>query len=353
MTHRNAPLTPTGRLRLVTRHLVDGVPKAHVAAEFRVSRPTVTTWVGRYLAEGQDGVVDRSCAPVGSPSQTPVEVIGRIEALRRGRKWSARRIWTHLRAGGYDHDPADQTGPGPYHLPVAIALRTVGRWLARLGISRLRDLTPEGDTARRAPGRIRAYWPGHMVHLDVKKVGRIPDGGGWRAHGRGTTAAKAAKRGSGAKTGYTYLHSAVDGFSRLAYTEALEDEKAVTTIGFFARARAFFTAHGIKHLNRVVTDNGSNYRAADFTRTVAALASRHQRIRAYTPRHNGKVERYNRLLADEVLYTRTYHSEHARRTALRAWVTHYNYHRPHTACGEQPPASRTPTRVNNVMPSYN
>ncbi len=115
----------------------------------------------------------------------------------------------------------------------------------------------------------------------------------------------------------------------------------------------FFAAHGIERLCRVVTDNGSNYRAADFTRTVKALASRHQRIRAYTPRHNGKVERYNRLLVDEVLYTRTYTSEHARRAALGVWVNHYNYHRPHTACGEEPPASRTPARVNNVMPSYN
>ena len=355
MTHRNAPLTPTGRLRMVTRHLDDGIPKAHVAAEFRVSRPTVSTWVARYLTAGEDGLDDRPSAPAESPAQTPGEIVERIEALRRGRKWSARRIWTHLRAGGYDHDPAQDQTPGPWHTPVVIALPTVGRWLHRLGISRLRDLTPEGDTARRTPGRIRAYWPGHMVHLDVKKVGRIPDGGGWRAHGRGTKAAKAAKaakRGPGARIGYTYLHSAVDGFSRLAYTEALDDEKADTTIGFFARARAFFTAHGISKLHRVVTDNGSNYRAADFTRTVAALASRHQRIRAYTPRHNGKVERYNRLLADEVLYTRTYHCETARRTALGVWVNHYNYHRPHTACGEQPPASPTPTRVNNVMPSY-
>ncbi len=145
----------------------------------------------------------------------------------------------------------------------------------------------------------------------------------------------------------------MDGFSRLAYTEALDDEKAVTTIGFFSRAKVFFAAHGIERLCRVVTDNVANYRAWDFTRTVKALASRPQRIRAYTPRHNGKVERYNRLLVDEVLYTRTYTSEHARRAAVAVWVNHYNYHRPHTACGEEPPASRTPARVNNVMPSYN
>ncbi|MFI7743202.1 IS481 family transposase [Kocuria rhizosphaericola] len=335
MTHVNAPLTPTGRLRMVLRHLDDGIPKAHVAAEFRVSRPTVATWVARYLESGEAGLTDRHSTPRRGSTRTPAAVVELIEALRRKRKWSARRIHRHL-----------------VDLAVTISLRTVGRWLHRLGISRLRDLTPEGENSRRTPGRIRAAWPGHMVHLDVKKIGKIPDGGGWRAHGRGSTAAKQSKRGPGAKVGYTYLHWAVDGFSRLAYTEALADEKAVTTIGFFCRARAFFAAHGIRRLHRVVTDNGANYRAKDFTRCVEALAGRHQRIRPYTPRHNGKVERYNRLLADEVLYIRPYASEQARRKAIGVWVNHFNYHRPHTACGDQPPASRVPAPANNVMPSY-
>lgn len=229
MPHVNAPLTPTGRLRMVRRHLDDGIPKAHVAAEFRVSRPTVATWVARYLAAGEAGLADRPSVPRRSPQRTPMAVVELIECLRRERKWSARRIHRHLLGLGHE-----------------LHLRTVGRWLNRLGISRLRDLTPDGDDLRRPPQRIRAGWPGHMVHLDVKKVGRIPDGGGWRAHGRGSTATKTAKRGPAVKVGYTYLHSAVDGFSRLAYTEALEDERAVTTIGFFCRARAFFAIHGIE-----------------------------------------------------------------------------------------------------------
>lgn len=166
-----------------------------------------------------------------------------------------------------------------------------------------------------------------MVHLDVKRVGKIPDGGGLATHGRGSDAAKAAKRGPGARTRYTYLHSVVDGCSRLAYTEALEDERASTTIGFFARARAFFTANGIKRIHRAVTDNGANYRARDFTRSVEALAGRHQRIRPYP-------------------------NERARRNAIGVWANHFNYHRPYTASGDQPPASRTPTRANDVMPSY-
>ena len=223
MTHANAPLTPTGHLRMVLRHLDDGVPQVHVAAEFRVSRPTVATWVARYRAEGAAGVHDRTSRPRTQPAQLPAEVIRLIESLRRDRKWSARRIHRHLLDLGHE-----------------MHLRTVGRWLARLGISRLRDLTPDGNDLRRPPRRIRAAWPGHMVHLDVKKIGKIPDGGGWRVHGRGSVQALKSKRGHGARIVYTYLHSAVDGFSRLAYTEALDNERATTTIGFFARARAFF-----------------------------------------------------------------------------------------------------------------
>ncbi|KYK00644.1 transposase, partial [Micrococcus sp. CH3] len=290
MTHANAPLTPTGRLRMVHRHLHDGIPQAHVAAEFRVSRPTVATWVARYRAEGEAGLQDRSCRPRRSPAQLDPEVVAQIQTLRRREKWSARRIHHHLVSEGH-----------------RVCLRTVGRWLHRLGISRLPDLAPTGEDLRQRPQKITARGPGHMVHLDVKKIGRIPDGGGWRAHGRDSENARAAKRGPGRRVGYTYLHSAIDGFTRLAYTEALEDERTVTTIGFFCRARAFFAAHGIT-VDRVVTDNGNNYRAADFTAKVVSLGGRHHRIRPYTPRHNGKVERYNRLMVDEVLYARPYTS---------------------------------------------
>lgn len=227
----------------------------------------------------------------------------RIEALRREHKWSAARIALELASEGH-----------------RVSVRTLGRWLERLGINRRRHLDTTGESNRR-PDRIIARYPGHMVHLDVKKVGRIPDGGGWRAHGRGSDQDKAAQRAKtrdaktrdaktrGTRAGYVYLHSAVDGFSRLAYTEHLPDEKAATTIAFFARARAFFAAHGINRIVRVVTDNGANYRASTFGRTVAAFASRHQRTRPYTPRHNGKVERYQRILTEEFLYARTWTSE--------------------------------------------
>ena len=194
-----------------------------------------------------------------------------------------------------------------------------------------------------------------MIDLDVKKVGRIPDGGGCRAHGCGSTqdlaatnakdrAAREANR-TGTRSprgGYVYLHCAIDGYSHLAYTEHLADEKAATTIGFWACARAFFAAHGIARVVCVITDNGANCKAAALHRTITATASRHQRIRPYTPRHNGRIERYNRILAEEFLYSRLWTSKAQRAEALKTWNFHYNYHRDHTAIGNQPPASRLP-----------
>ena len=328
MTHRNSPLTPVGRLRLVRRVEYDSRPIAHVAAEAGVARSTLTKWVHRYRDDGAEALEDRTSAPARRPSRPPIEVPELIDSWRREHKWSARRIALELASHGHHY-----------------CVRTIGRWLERLGISRRRDLDPTGEN-NREPGKIIARFPGHMLHLDVKKVGQIPDGGGWRLHSRGH--AKARKQ----RVGYTYLHSAIDGYSRLAYTEALENETAATTIGFFSRARAFFAAHGITRLVRVVTDNGSNYRAKTFVRTANAHASRHQRTRPYTPRHNGKVERYQRILTEEWLYAHAFYSEDERREAISVWVHHYNYHRPHTACADQPPATRVHERVDNVMTSY-
>lgn len=180
----------------------------------------------------------------------------------RDNKWSAHRITLELANQG-----------------VRISERTRGWWLARTGINHRRFLDPDGPANRRPMKRIVARYPGHMVHLDVKKGGRIPDGGGWRAHGRGSEQARAAQRAKigGAKGGYVYLHSAVDGFSRLAYTEPLPDEKAATTVAFVSRARAFFAARGIHRVVRVVTDNGANYRAAPFERSLISWAFHHQR----------------------------------------------------------------------------
>src|SRR5665647_922644 len=323
MSHANAPFTPEGRLRLVRR--CAHRPIAHVAAEAGISRQCLSKWKARFDDFGEVGLLDRACVPHASPTALDPGLVALIEGWRRDQKWSARAIHLELARRGH-----------------RVSVATVGRWLVRLGISRRRDIDPDGSTNRTA-GKITARYPGHTVHLDVKKVGRIPDGGGWRAHGRGSAPDKAARRAKakGARTGYVYLHSAVDGFSRLAYTEHLPDEKATTTIGFFHRARAFFA------------DNGPNYTAKTFTRTVTAVASRHQRIRPHTPRHNGKVERYNRTLAEELLYARIWTSEAERAAAIQVWNLHYNYHRPHTAVGAQPPASRLHAGVTNVLSQNN
>jgi transposase InsO family protein len=332
MHHRNAPLSVEGRRRLVAR--CQTRPIAHVAAEMGISRQCASKWVNRYRRHGETGLLDHPSVPHHQPTATPAEVVARIEQLRRTRKYSARRIATELAADG-----------------ITISVRTVGRHLLHLGLNRRRFLDPTGAT-NRAPQRIIARWPGHMVHLDVKKTGQIPDGGGWRVHGKGSDQDRQVARTKtrGQRPRYTYLHSAVDGYSRLAYTEALPDEKARTAIGFVHRARAFFAAHGITHIHRLVTDNGACYRANDFATVLRG--ARHQRITPYTPRHNGKVERYNRILAEEFLYAHVWTSEQHRTAALAVWNVHYNYHRPHTAAGDQPPATRLHAGVTNVMASY-
>lgn len=332
MTHGNAPLSVEGRKRLVQR--CQFRPIAHVAAEMGISRACASKWVNRFRCFGELGLEDRSSAPLRQPTATPAEVVGQIEAMRRTRKWSAGRITFELNVAG-----------------VGISRRTVSRYLVALGLNRRRFIDPDGQS-NRAPRRIIARRPGHMVHVDIKKVGRIPDGGGWRVHGKGSVQAKAVAMATkgGARAGYIYLHSAVDGYSRLTYTEALNDEKTITAIGFMHRARVWFAAHGITYIQRIVTDNGACYRAKDFVHVLHG--ARHQRITPYTPRHNGKVERYHRTLAEEFLYARSWTSEAQRAEALKVWNIHFNYHRPHSAAAGQPPASRLPIGVTNVMASF-
>ena len=286
MTHSNAPLSMEGRRGLVERCRTR--PIAHVAAEMGISRACASKWVNRWRRFGEAGLQDRSSVPHHSPKAAPDWVVEQIETWRRHHKWSAQRITDELADLGY-----------------VINRRTVTRHLTRLGLGKRRFLDPNGENNRK-PQRIIARWPGHMAHLDVKKVGRIPDGGGWRIHGRDSDEKKRAvdrAKTAGAKRGYVYLHSIVDGFSRLAYTEPLADEKGATAAAFLARAKVWFAAHGITHIHRVVTDNGACYRSGDFARIVGNR-TRHQKTRPYTPRHNGKVERYQRILAEELLYAR-------------------------------------------------
>lgn len=296
-----------------------------------ISRATASKWVNRYRHYGELGLADRSSTPLRQPTATPSETVARIEQLRREKKWSASRIAFELHADS-----------------VPISRRTITRQLALLGLNRRRFIDPNGETNREVK-TITAKHPGHMVHLDVKKVGRIPDGGGWRVHGKNSAEARAAPRAKtrGARAGYAHLHSAIDGQTRLAYTESLENEQGPTAVAFLERAREWFAKHGIVKIERIVTDNGACYRSTAFA--DALNGAEHRRTKPYNPMHNGKVERYNRILAEEFLYARTWTSERQREQALETWNLHYNYHRPHGAHSGRPPASATPRRVNNVL----
>jgi len=310
--HANARLTVRGRRTLIER-IQAGRPVAHVAAEMGISRAAAYKWWARFRAEGWSGLADRSSRPASCPHQTPRRVERQIERLRRSRKLGPARI------------------AGVLEMPAS----TVHRVLVRLGLNRLAWMDrPTGRVIR----RIEMDRPGELVHIDVKKLGRIPDGGGWRAVGR------AAHHGH-TGIGYAYIHAAVDGYSRVAYCEVLPDERGLTAAGFWTRAHAWFTERGIT-IERVLTDNGACYRSNAFADVLGPIT--HTFTRAYRPQTNGKVERFNRTLLDEWAYVRTYRSEALRTRALDRWLHLYNHHRAHTSLGGQAPM----TRLNNVPGQY-
>ena len=323
MPHRNAPLSETGRLRLARCVVDDQWPLRRAAERFQVSPTTAKRWADRYRSEGPAGMSDRSSCPHHNPARTPPRTERRIIKVRVLRRWGPARI-------------AYLLGLNP---------ATVHRVLTRYHLARLADL----DRATSRP--IRRYEhdaPGDMIHVDIKKLGNIPDGGGHRMVGRyaGTRnrsampGVKRVRRGEPV-LGYQYLHNAVDDHSRLAYTEILADETKETATAFWIRAQAWFTAQGITVV-RVLTDNGSCYRSRLWKETLTTAGISHKRTRPYRPQTNGKVERYNRTMLDEWAYARPYRTETERREALPGWLHTYNHHRRHTALGGQPPASRVP-----------
>jgi transposase InsO family protein len=306
--HGNAKLTPLGRKLLVERIATSGRPVAHIAAEMGIARKTAYTWWNRWLAEGDAGLVDRSSRPHRCPTRVPAHVEARICRLRQRRKLGPDRI-------------APLTG---------VPASTVHRVLVRHGLNRLVFMDrPTGRVIR----RIHQSHPGELVHMDIKKLGRIPDGGGWRIHGWDT------RNRIRARVGYAFVHSVIDGYSRAAYSEVLSDETASTVIAFFDRARAWFAERGVA-IEAVLTDNGSAYKSRDFAAACAAAGIRHRRTRPYRPQTNGKVERFNRTLLDEWAYVRLYRTDAARNAALAAWLHRYNHHRCHTALGGATPLSR-------------
>jgi len=315
--HRNAPLTVEGRRRLCNRIEEDGYTIAQAAESMHISRQTASKWWHRYLVSGLAGLEDRPSRPRSCPHRTPARLERRVVALRQSRKLGPARL-------------------GPI---VGLPASTTHKILVRHHLSRLAYMDrPSGRVIR----RIETDHAGELVHLDVKKLAKIPPGGGWRVHGRGWQ----RLGGKAARVGYGYIHSAVDAHSRLAYSEIHDDEQARTAIAFFLRAKAFFEAHGIA-IERVLSDNRSCYRSKDFAAVLLAVGIKHTFTKPYHPATNGKVERFNRTLLDEWAYVRAYGSESARRRALDTWLHRYNHHRHHTAVGG-PPISR----VNNVV-GYN
>jgi len=302
-SHENARTTPRGRMLIVER-LAEGWTVTAVASSLGVCPATVRKWRDRFAAEGAAGLRDRSARPLQSPTRLPPETTAQIEALRR------------LRRSG----PAIARQLG---LPVS----TVGLELRRLGLGRLRALDPRPEVVR-----YEREHPGELIHLDIKKLGRI-DGIGHRI--TGDRRGQSSKRG----TGWEYLHVAIDDASRLAFTAILPDEKQGSATAFLEQALAWFSAQGVT-AQRVMTDNGSAYKSRLFASAIATHGLRHKRTRPYTPKTNGKAERFIQTSIREWAYASPFASSDQRTRAMHPWLHDYNTARPHSALGGRPPISR-------------
>ena len=315
--HPNAPLTPEGRRRMVACVLEQRWTVEMTAERFQVDAKTVRKWRDRFVAEGDAGLLDRSSRPHRSPNQTHPALRNKVLQLRCRHRWGADHI-------------AHETG---------LAASTVQAILCSEGVGRL----DRGDrAAAEPPKRYQRDCPGELVHVDVKKLGAIRDGGGWKIHGRGN--APTAKRSS---IGYRYVHTAIDDRTRVAYSEILDDEQGPTAAAFWKRAHAWFANHGIR-VERVITDNGSCYRSRAWAAALANTNVTHKRTRPYRPQTNGKVERFHRILLEEWAYIRPWHSERQRHHAYAAFIHFYNHHRAHGALDWSTPAAALATFRDNV-----
>jgi transposase InsO family protein len=323
-THANAALTPRARLRLARLIVDHGWTPARAAERYDVSWKTAKKWANRYRAEGRDGMVDRSSAPRRQPHRTPAPVVRKIVHLR----WKQR------------------LGPVEIGDRLGMPSSTVHAVLVRCRLNRLSHL----DRATGEP--IRRYEherPGDLIHVDVKKLGRVPDGGGWRFVGkqqgdrnRSATVARTGTPRSkhrGALIGTCYLHTVLDDHSRVAYVEAHDDETSQTAAQVLRNAVAWFADRGVT-VQRVLSDNGSAYKSHLWADTCAELGIAVKKTRPYRPQTNGKIERFHRTLGDGWAFKKFYNSESARLAALPAWIHTYNHHRPHTAIGKRSPITR-------------
>jgi transposase InsO family protein len=318
--HGNAALSWHGRRRLAVRVVGEGWTLKAAAEAAGVSVRCARKWVARYRLEGESGLQDRSSAPKRVANRTPQERVHAIIALRRLR-FSAQEI-------------AEALG---------MALSTVSGILRRVGMGRL------GRLGLEQPVRYERSRPGELVHVDVKRLGRIEGGAGKRVTGVKRNPDRRRVDASGIERkviGWEFVHVAVDDYSRLAYAEVLPDEKAVTAIGFLRRALAFFRRYGIR-VERLLTDNGSAYVSALHALACRRLGIRHLRTRPYRPQTNGKAERFIRTMLSGWAYGAIYSASRERTAALDGWLFYYNHRRRHSALGHQPPVTRT-----NLLGSY-
>jgi len=322
VSHRNARTTLEGRRLIVRRHRELKMPQAHIAAAMGISRQCVRKWLDRYEAEGDAGLEDRCSRPHRSPTRTSAEVEALVVELRR----------------------RERRGPDWLGAELDVPARTVSRILARHRVPPLAVLDPMTGEVIRASKvtavRYERARPGELVHMDVKKLGKIPPGGGWRAEGQ--TYSNHRSRADKTPVGYDYVHSLVDDHTRLAYSEVLDDEKGATCAAFLARAAAYFATYGITRIEEVMTDNAWAYKWS-LRQVVADLGARQIFIKSYCPWQNGKVERFNRTLQIEWAYRKPFTINEDRTAALAPWLEHYNTQRRHSALGGLPPVSRLPT----------
>ncbi len=319
--HRNAALSWSGRRLLAERVIEQGWTLTAAASASSVSVRCARKWVGRYKAAGEAGLVDRSSAPRRVANRTPPDRVAVIVGLRRLRMTAAEIAEV-----------------------LAMPLSTVSVVLKRNGVGKL------GRIGLEQPVRYERSRPGELVHIDIKKLGRIAGGAGKRVGGRHSGSYRPRRRDRDGHDrgviGWEFVHVAVDDYSRLAYAEVLPDEKATTAIGFLRRAAAYYHRHGIT-VEAVLTDNGSAYIATIHALTCRQLGIRHLRTRPRRPQTNGKAERFIRTLINGWAYGAIYRTSQERTRALDGWLWHYNHRRRHSALGHQPPVSRT-----NLLGSY-
>lgn len=312
-THKNAPLTPKGRAQMVRAVLDRGLSNAAAARQFNTTPKTVGKWVNRFCKEGEVGLRDRSSRPLSSPVQTPQATCDAIEVLRRQR-YSGKYIASEL----------------------GISPATVSRILQRRGLNRISALEPAAPCRR-----YERELPGELIHIDLKKLGKFNQIG----H-RITGDRKGQSNSRG--VGWEYMYVCIDDHSRVAFSKIMSDEKKRSAIAFLKAALVYYASLGIT-VERVMTDNGSCFKSFAFLRTCKRLRLRHIRTKPYTPRTNGKAERFIQTSLREWAYARAYENSRQRRDQLLAWLHQYNWHRPHAGIGDKTPISRLGLTEDNVL----